>query len=149
MPGPMPKRSDMRIRRNKPENEGGVPLSRGTAMGFTAWAAPGEDWDESVIRLYNSFRNSGMVSYYEDTDVQMIWQACDQMQVHRDGRRSAQGFDFIMKALDRLGATEDARRRMRIELVAPQEEEQDAPELALVYDFKDNPAITGVSSGAK
>lgn len=86
-----------------------------------------------------------MVDYYEETDVEMIWQACDQLQSHRDGRRGAQGFDFIMKHLRDLGATEEARRRMRIELISQAEEEAEQPELALVMDFKNNSAITGAA----
>lgn len=143
MPGPIPKRSDIRVRRNKPEANGGVPLTRGTARGFRAFPAPGEHWDESTIRTYNSFQNSGMVDYFEETDIELIWQACDQLHTFRQGRRSAQQYDLIMKWLSNLGATEAERRRMRIELVSPTDHVEEAPELALVADFKNNPAIIG------
>ena len=134
--GPVAKRSDMRVRRNKPESDGGVPLSKGVAHGFSAWTPAGVDWDESVIRLYESFKNTGMVNYYEQTDIELIWQSCDQLNEFRQGRRGAQGFDFIMKHLHALGASEEARRRMRIELVSQNDEEDETPELALVTDIR-------------
>lgn len=138
--GNIPKRSDQRIRRNKPE---GVQVSKGTARGFSSWPVASSEWDESVVRLYNSFRNSGMVDYYEETDVEMIWQACDQMHHHRTGKRTAQSFDFLMKHLSLLGATEAERRRMRIELINEQEQQAKAPELALVHNLQNDPAIMG------
>lgn len=138
--GPMPERSDLRIRRNKPE---GGEVSKGVAMGFAGWPSPGE-WDSSVIRFYNSFKNSGIVSYYEATDVEMIWQACDELNVHRnDSKRSAMRFDVLMKHLSAFGATEDGRRRMRIELEAPATGTEMDPELALAEEFMNNPIITG------
>lgn len=143
MSGPIPKRSDVRVRRNKPEANGGVPLTRGTARGFRAWPNPGADWDESTIRVYNSYQNSGMVDYYEETDIELIWQACDQLNVFRQGRRTSQQFDLVMKWHSILGATEAERRRMRIELISATDHVEEAPELALVAEFRNNPAIIG------
>lgn len=138
--GPMPERSDLRIRRNKPD---GVGVSKGTAIGFVGWPRPG-DWDPSVIRFYNSFKNSGIVDYYEATDVEMIWQACDELNVHRnEGKRSAMRFDVLMKHLSAFGATEDGRRRMRIELESPVTGSEMDSEFALAEEFMNNPIITG------
>lgn len=138
----MPERSDLRVRRNKPED--GIEITKGTAMGFSGWPQPGEDWDDSVVRFYNSFKHSGIVSYYEATDVEMIWQACDELNVHRnEGKRSAMRFDVLMKHLSAFGATEDGRRRMRIELELASTGDENQAEHELAEALMSNPIITG------
>lgn len=134
MPGPVPRRSSERTRRNK-ENEAGLELKKGTARGVSQWPDPNPNWLPPVEAIYMSFRNSGMADFFEDTDVMMVWLACEGVQAWYDGgKRSANQFDFIMSNLAKLGASEAERRRMRIELEQQQEtiseEEATVTELA-------------------
>jgi len=140
--GPTPERSELRIRRNKPED--GITLTKGTARGFSDWPVPGEDWSPAVTRFYNSFKSNGMSDYFEATDVEMVWQLCDELNYHRNrDKRSAVHFDTIMKHLAALGATEDGRRRMRIELEAPDNGSELDSEYELAESLMNNPLITG------
>lgn len=140
--GPTPERSDLRIRRNKPED--GITLTKGTARGFSSWPRPGELWSPEVTRFYNSFKSNGMSDYFEATDVEMVWQLCDELDHHRRReKRSAVYLDTIMKHLAALGATEDGRRRMRIELESPATGTEFDSEYELAELLMQNPLITG------
>ena len=116
MPGPVGKRDNERTRRNK-TNEAGLTTKRGIARGVLRWEKPSEGWVDPVKKMYESFRDSGMYQFFEQSDVQMVWFACEGMQAWYDGGcRSANQFQFVSNLLGALGATEGERRRMRIEL---------------------------------
>lgn len=116
MPGPVPKRSDRRTRRNK-ENAAGLSVKRGVAVGVVEWYPPDEGWVEPVRRMYESFRQSGMAAFFEQSDLSLIWVACEGLQAWYDGgKKSAAQFDFVTGLLRQLGANEGERRRMQIEL---------------------------------
>ena len=129
--GPMPKRSEERTRRNK-EGEDGIALKKGIALPYE-WKAPGENWDPRVVEFYDSFKESGMQAYYQQTDVAVLWLACDLLssQVVNHGRPSAMMLAECMKMLDGLGITEGERRRIKIELDTPQVQEVDAKVVAM------------------
>lgn len=143
-PGPIPKRSEARTRRNK-ENRQGLTVKRGVAIPVKQWPNPSPDWEEAVHNIYAAFKNTGMREYYQQTDVSGIWFACEA--AHRwleQGKPSAQMFDSLMKAFGTLGAFEGERRRMQIELEEPGAEEAEAErELALVYDIANDPEALG------
>lgn len=141
--GPTPTRTDEKVRRHKPENEGRVPLSKGVARGFDAWPTPGANWDAPTIRFYNSFKHSGIADYYEATDVELVWLTIDELNEHRNGKGSAFRFDSLFKALSAMGATEDGRRRMLIELEAPKSDRDELPEFEIVHSLRENTSITG------
>lgn len=117
MPGPMPRRSEDRIRRNK-TNEAGIALKKGVASGVTlGWPDPPEHWLPPVVHMYRSFQASGMSQFYEDSDVALIYLACDGAQAWYDkDRKSPTYFAEMMSHLGKLGASEGERRRMQIEL---------------------------------
>lgn len=112
MPAPR-KRDSQRTRRNKDA----VETKRGQALGVQSWPPPSPQWVEPVVRMYKSFQQSGMVAFFEQTDVMLVWTACEGLQAWYDGgRRSANQFEFVMGQLKSLGGSEAERRRMRIEL---------------------------------
>jgi hypothetical protein len=131
MPGPMPKRSEERTRRNK-TGEDGLSVKKGVALPYQ-WQEPGEDWDPRIVTFYESFKDSGMQAYYQQTDVSVLWLACDLLssQVMSSGRPSAMMLAECMKMLDGLGITEGERRRIKIELDTPQVQEVDAKVVAM------------------
>jgi hypothetical protein len=129
MPGPMPKRSEERTRRNKPENEGGVSLSKGERVEFkvprvdSAWHPRAKQW-------YRSLSRSGMRDYYELSDYETARILCDALTEYYK-RPSAMMLATILQGMTALGTTEGERRRMRIELESPKELETPASVTAL------------------
>jgi hypothetical protein len=122
MPGPMPKRSEERTRRNK-QNEAGLELKKGNAHGYKRWPKPDPDWHPRVKEWFTSLGNSGMEAFYEESDIttaKIIADGLDQWYK----KPSALMFDMVLKHMAPLGVTEGERRRMRIELEVPQIEEE-------------------------
>lgn len=129
MPGPMPKRSEERTRRNKPENEGGVSLSKGERVEYkvppvdSAWHPRAKQW-------YRSLSRSGMRDYYELSDYETARILCDALTEYYK-RPTAMMLATILQGMTALGTTEGERRRMRIELESPKELETPASVTAL------------------
>lgn len=137
MPGPIGKRDSERTRRNK-TNEAGLVTKRGVARGVTQWPDPEPYWHPAVVRMYKAFQDSGMSDFYEGTDAQMVFLACEGMQAWYDGRKaSANQFQFVFNALGSLGASEGERRRMRIELDLEREEQtEESAAVAKMAEFR-------------
>ena len=129
MPGPVPKRSEERTRRNKPENEGGVSLSKGNRVPFKV---PPVDsgWHPRAKQWYRSLSRSGMREYYELSDYEMARLLCDALTEYNK-RPTAMMLATILQGMTSLGVTEGERRRMRIELEDPKESETSASIVAI------------------
>lgn len=111
----IPKRSDERTRTNKTGSDG-IALKKGVALDYS-WTEPSWDWEEPVRRYYLSFQESGMQAYFQQTDVEQLWLACQFLnQVYTSGRPSAMILSEAMKMMQGLGATEGERRQLKIEL---------------------------------
>ncbi|PSL04123.1 hypothetical protein CLV30_106128 [Haloactinopolyspora alba] len=138
MPGPTPKRSEERRRRNQPE---GVQVTKGEAMPVTWDIEPDVNWHPIALRLYESAATSGQSRYYQDTDWALLYSLCDDLSHYKNSRvRSGQMLQSIMTALQNLMLTEGDRRRLRLELAEPE-----APtELASVTAINDARAALGV-----
>ena len=114
MPGPIPKRSDVRRRVNKTE----IPIataSAGTEIVRPPKADP--EWHPIAKRWYAALGKSGQAYFYEPSDwaqACLVAEAMSRM-LHAD-RMSAQMFAAVDSASQRLLVTEGDRRRMRIEL---------------------------------
>lgn len=109
MPGPPPKRSDQRRRRNKVDAESAP--SDGVVRG------PELEGDHSDVgcRFYEALRRSGQARYFQPSD----WAAAELVVLAIDSfveKRSAMLLASINSAMSNLLATEGDRRRLRIEL---------------------------------
>lgn len=129
MPGPMPKRSEERTRRNKPENEGGVPLSKGERVPHRIPPADA-NWHPRAKQWYRSMSRSGMRDYYEVSDYEYARILCDALTEYYK-RPTAMMLATILQGMTSLGVTEGERRRMRIELEDPKEAETSASLVAI------------------
>lgn len=128
--GPLPKRSAERTRRNT-TGEDGIEVKRGVALPYT-WTAPSEDWPVFITEYYNSFQESGMQAYFQQTDVAQLWMACQLLaEEWEKPRRSAMVMAEAFKLLQGLGATEGERRRIKVELETPKVQEVDAKVVAM------------------
>lgn len=113
MPGPVPNRSDQRVRRNKDSKVETIQTD-----GHPVDAPPAVDgWHYLCIDLWESMKESAQARYYEPSD----W-AFAKVQLHllsqqlQAGRASAQMVSAINTALANLLLTEGDRRRARLEV---------------------------------
>ena len=114
MPGPVPKRSDQRIRRNKDD----VPVEKIEVIGDVEIPPLGFDDPHPMIQdLYDSLAQSAQAKYYEPSDWQyarFTLHFADQLV--KSGRPSAQLLTAVNQALTDLLVSEGSRRRVRLEV---------------------------------
>ena len=113
--GPIPQRSDQRVRRNKPD----VPIEKVTPL-FTPSSHPELDLDDPhpIVRdLYRSLVKSAQSKFYEPSD----WQFA-RFTLHfadkllKSPRPSGQMLATVNQMLGSLLVTEGERRRVQIEV---------------------------------
>jgi len=113
--GPVPKRSDERVRRNAEV----IPIEKLVAAGLVI--APPlalDDPHPMVVNFYDSLKESAQAKYYEPSD----WEYARYVmyfinKLMRQGEKpSAVMFAAINSALSNLLVTEGDRRRVRIEV---------------------------------
>ena len=109
---PVPKRSDQRRRRNvegRPDKvaaQGGVEVPEPEG----AWHPVARDW-------FLSLAESGQSQFFEPSDWQHARYIAEAMTTNLNaGKFSAQLFASVESAMNNLGSTEGARRRLRIEV---------------------------------
>lgn len=115
MRGPVPKRSDQRVRRNKPDGPEVTKIS-----GASTVKAPAEDrdWHITAKRWFRSLKKSGQAIFYEPSDWAYAQLAADLLssEMQREKPRAVM-VSQILSMMDNLLTSEGARRRVRIELV--------------------------------
>lgn len=111
--GPVPKRTEERRRRNKPEG-----LTRAPAVqGIVEAPLLAEDTAPLAREWYDSLKLSGQSQFYEPSDWLAAKFLAAQMTAHiASGYRSAVQFAAIWSAMGELLTTEGARRRVRLEI---------------------------------
>ena len=129
MPGPIPNRSEDLARPRERRGGDNSSVTKGTALPVSIPEAD-PDWHPIAIRIYDSCRSSGQREYYQDSDWAILWSLCEDLSMYkkpsvsRDGeeyhKRSGQMLQTIMASLSNLLVTEGDRRRVRIELQAPE-----------------------------
>lgn len=114
MPGPPPKRSEERIRRNKSEYEITTIEAVGTVdqpeLGF-------DDPHPITLELWVSMAQSAQSQYYEPTDwayAKFVLHHADQLL--KSSRPSAQMFQGITSSFGDLLMSEGSRRRVAMEI---------------------------------
>jgi hypothetical protein len=120
--GPIPKRSENRIRRNKPD----VPVEKVQAIGVVPIpsALGFDDPHPLVVELFLSMRESAQSRYFEPSD----W-AYAKFALHfadnllKSSRPSAQLLASVQTMLTDLLVSEGARRRVRLEVERSSESE--------------------------
>ncbi len=114
MPGPIPNRSDERVRRNKPE----IPIEKIDIIGEVEIPDLGlRDPDPLVEDMYEAMKQAGQKKYFEPTD----WQYARLALRLLDQELKKPTFSAVkLQALNQMFAnlllTEGDRRRVRIEI---------------------------------
>lgn len=113
MPGPVPKRSDQRRRRNKQDVETQSVLRTGDVR----IPSPAEDWHPIAVEWFDSLKDSAVSQYYDTSDWATAKYVAEAMSRNlQGGRFSGQLFAAVMSAMTDLLTTEGARRRARLEI---------------------------------
>ena len=114
MPGPVPKRSDQRRRRNASD---GPDVVRGLAGPEPDVPPVQEHWHEIAKDWFRSLCESGQAQYYEASDwATAVYVAEAMSRSLLAGKFSGQLFQAVFSAMGDLLTTEGARRRARVEL---------------------------------
>ena len=114
MPGPIPKRSEERIRRNKPD----VPVDKIPVIGMVKAPELGlVDPHPLVVDLYRSLSDSAQARFYEPSDYEYARFCLHFADVLLKSQRpSAQLLASVNQMLTDLLVSEGARRRVRLEV---------------------------------
>lgn len=120
MPGPPPKRSDQRRRRNKPTRE--ITKVEGAAEVPVPDADP--QWHPVARRWFESLGQSGQSAFYEPSDWATAFAVAETMSrdLHADGPVGGASLAAWLKAMSSLLVTEGDRRRVSVELQRPERE---------------------------
>lgn len=111
--GPVPKRSDQRRRRNKPE----IKVEAAPAAVRTSPPSADDAWHPIAADWYRSLAASGQAAFYEPSDWQTARYLAEAMSRNLQAEKfSAVLFASVMSGMTSLLATEGDRRRLRIEL---------------------------------
>lgn len=136
MPGPIPNRSDQRVRRNKPEIEIDTVDQAGTV---TVPELGLENPHQIVADFWDSLAESGQANYYEPSDWQyarVVMKLLDQQL--KSYKPSGQMIATLHSMLTDLLVSEGARRRVRMEVERNKSAADQADTLASVSDiFRD------------
>ncbi|MGW0929547.1 phage terminase small subunit [Streptomyces sp. NPDC002644] len=133
--GPVPKRDNMRRRRNKPEIETQTAPSA-SPTGAQA-PEPDADWHPIATRWYQSLSDSGQSFFFEPSDWAQAAYVAEAMSRNlHQGRMSGQLFAAVISAASELLTTEGARRRLRIELTKAEAADMDSGLEALMAAYK-------------
>ena len=112
--GPIPKRDDQRVRRNKPE----VPTDKIEAIGLVEVPELGMPEAHPLVKdMYQAMRDSAQARFFEPSD----W-AYAKFTLHfadlllKSSRPSGQILASVQSMLNELLVSEGARRRIRLEV---------------------------------
>lgn len=111
--GPVPKRSDQRRRRNKPD----VEVVKAPGAAAVRVPHPDPEWHPIARDWFASLAESGQAAFYEPSDWQTARYVAEAMSRNLAGEKfSAVLFASVMSAMSNLLTTEGDRRRLRLEL---------------------------------
>ncbi|GAA0654840.1 hypothetical protein GCM10009548_21460 [Streptomyces malaysiensis subsp. malaysiensis] len=136
MPGPVPKRSDQRRRRNKSDGPAVVKAQTGTVPDMPP---ADESWHPIAARWYTSLGESGQSQFYEPSDWAMAVYLAEAMSRNlKSGRFSAQLLQTVLSGMTDLLTSEGARRRARIELErgTSEADAQEAARMTLMDSYR-------------
>ena len=136
--GPIPEREENLARPRERQGTDEQAAKRGQLQPIQLDWQPSPEWGELADMTWESAKCSGMSDFYQDTDYAELWFLCNELDRYtkmkwKDGtaRQSPEMVKALLTGLSNLGFTEGDRRRVRIELDAPEPEKASASVTAL------------------
>lgn len=137
MPGPVPNRSEDLARPRERKGSDQQSIKTGEMRSVVVPHAD-SDWHPIARKLWDGMKSSGQADFFQNSDWAFAYSLMEDLSHYKkSGKRSGQMLQTIMSSLERLLITEADRRRARIELSAPVEEEASAAVLAIADYRKD------------
>ena len=135
MPGPVPNRSDDLARPRERKGSDQQSVKTGEMRDVTVPHAD-KDWHPIAQKMWAAMKSSGQADFFQNSDWAFAYSLMDDLSHYKkSGKRSGQMLQSILSAMERLLITEADRRRARIELSAPEEENESASVTAIA-DYK-------------
>lgn len=141
MPGPVPYRTE-ELSRERNANRGNdrPTLKRGTMRPVTIPRA-GKGWHPTASRLFNALKKSGQADFFQESDWAYAFSLCEDISAmkkmqEKTGKPHAESLKALYGAMSNLMFTEADRRRLRIELME-EEDDEDSPAEAIVKDYRE------------
>lgn len=140
--GPIPDREDNLARPRDRRGSDEQSAKRGLLKDIALDWLPDEGWSDFTLNVWKSASASGMADFYQDTDYAELWFICQELDRYSQPKvntktgelwfkQSPEMVKALLTGLSNLGFTEGDRRRIRIELDAPEPEAQSASVTAL------------------
>lgn len=121
--GPMPKRPDLRQRRNKePEGTVAAPVSLESSFTGTAFVQPNPAWTSKVRQLWDAAMVSAHTQMYEPTDWATLYAALEDYNAYQP-KPTAGVMKETYAILGELLFTEGSRRRVSVTINRDNDEE--------------------------
>ncbi|MFE0964070.1 MULTISPECIES: phage terminase small subunit [Streptomyces] len=133
--GPVPNREEDLARPRSRKGSDQQPVTKGEMRPVKIPNAD-RDWHPIARRLWDSLKTSGQADFYQNSDWAFAYSLCEDLSHYKkSGKRSGQMLQTIYSAFERLLVAEGDRRRVRIELNEP-EDEQDSAAVLAIADYK-------------
>ena len=133
--GPVPNREEDLARPRSRKGSDQQPVTKGEMRPVKIPNAD-RDWHPIARRLWDSLKTSGQSDFYQNSDWAFAYSLCEDLSHYKkSGKRSGQMLQTIYSAFERLLVAEGDRRRVRIELNEP-EDEQDSAAVLAIADYK-------------
>lgn len=117
--GPIPKRSEERIRRNRPTS----PVSRSEGAACVKPPPANKDWHPIAKRMWRALKESGQAKYCEPSDWAYAYSLMEDLTYYKNSdKRSGQMLAALLSGMTPLMMTEGDRRRLQLELERPRAE---------------------------
>ena len=141
--GPIPNRSENLARPRERKGSDEQEVKRGE-MRPVVIPEPDPEWHSIALMVWESLSTSGQADFYQQSDWAYAYNLCEELTVYKTNavtdketgeilyyKRSPEMFKGLLSGLSALLMTEGDRRRVRVELTAPEPEEQPAAVLAI------------------
>lgn len=140
--GPIGEREENLARPRERRGSDEQSAKRGLLQPLSIDWQPDPEWSDFVVNVWKSASASGMSDFYQDTDYAELWFICQELDRYvkpkvntKSGelwfKQSPEMVKALLTGLSNLGFTEGDRRRIRVELEAPEPEAQSASVTAL------------------
>jgi hypothetical protein len=127
MPGPMPRREDALARPRSRKGSDQQSVTKGVMRPVDFCMDANENWHRIARQLWDACVSSGQSDFYQNSDYALLYSICDDLSLYKmSGKQSGQMLMTIYSAMERLLVAEGDRRRVRIELHAPEPEQKPA-----------------------
>lgn len=140
--GPIPDRESNLARPRERKGSDEQSTKRGQLQPIAIDWQPDPEWSEFTQNAWKSASASGMADFYQDTDYAELYFICQELDRYGQPRvntktgelyyrQSPEMVKALLTGLSNLGFTEGDRRRIKVELDAPEPEAKSASVTAL------------------